>query len=179
MLSKYASNLSPAVTLHLRQSGKNSGLAGTTFASQSHWAASLAQPLQFACNTGLTTVEGLDPASSTFVNVVHAASIMFVDGVTDLYVRKRKGTEVPPVLHGGADPTVIAKIESYVAAARKANATVVLDANYDDNYDQEEKDTLWLAGMYRSVVHCLKSNSRGCDLGCSSAPPYVPSRFGS
>ena len=66
---------------------------------------------------------------------------MLLAGVSDLYRATRRGTETPPVVHTA--PAQRGLLASYVAEARRANATLVVDASYPDA-TAEERDFLWL-----------------------------------
>jgi hypothetical protein len=157
LLAAEAAALQPSVRLHLRQSSKNTILAGTTAASQLAWVKKTSKSLLFAPNTGMAAVESADLESP---GMLTPKSLLLVDGVSDLYLASRHGTETAPVL-GTSEPTLLAKIEQYIEAARRANSTIVLDATYVDLL-QEEKDTLFLE-------HALRG-----DLPPSPPPPVPP-----
>ena len=146
LLVAEAAALKPSVRLHLRQSSKNAILAGSTAASTHAWVQATSKSLLFAPNTGMAAVESADLIS---LGAFSSSSLLLVDGVSDLYLANRHGTETAPVL--GSSSQLLVKIEQYIQAARRANSTVILDATYMDLL-QEEADTVFLEGALRAQL---------------------------
>ena len=64
------------------------------------------------------------------------------------------GTETAAVT-STADADVRDRVAAYAAAARELNATLVLDASYDTD-DQEQLDTVRLDTVLRNTTLCSK-----------------------
>ena len=137
-LQVQAAAMTPPVQLHVRHGKKNQALAGSDAGgkSQAGWLATNAPGLLLAPNTGVLAAEGsAKPALSP-------KALLLLDGSSALYDDSRHGTETAPLQ--GTSPKRLATIATFVAAARAADATVVLDASYADE-TTEQLDTLWLA----------------------------------
>lgn len=116
------------VAVHLRQSAKNTFVAGAETAAQAAWARR--HGLQLAPHAGYLAREGV-AANLT------AAQLLLLAGAPE-------ASEVAPV-----GPGAEAALAPLVRAARAAGATLVLDAAYPSE-GEEDRDTVWLESLLRS-----------------------------
>lgn len=142
-----AAGLTPnPVTLHLRQSSKNDFVAGNSASAQFSWTRSAGFPsnsLMFAPNTGLAAFESTNLSAP---GMLTEKSMLLLDGVSELYLSTRHGTETPAVVKTRAKE--LKQITRSIALAQKANTTIVLDATYFSMLE-EEGDVLFLENTLR------------------------------
>jgi hypothetical protein len=172
-LMRFAAQLDPPVTLHLRGSVCNTEIAGASAAAQNSWVHALnaragvgaesarsraavgadagadawggAGTMRFAPNTGVAAVGGM--AASAFSGLLSNRSIVLAAGATQLYISKRRGSEAASVSRSSTEMQAL--VVQYVGAARAANATIVLDGTFLDD-DAEAHDVLWLEDVLAS-----------------------------
>ena len=75
-------------------------------------------------------------------------ALLLLNGATP-YCASEYGTETAAVT-STADAGVRDRVAAYAAAARELNATLVLDASYATD-DQEQLDTVWLDTVLRNT----------------------------